>query len=46
VELGVDPGAAILHGENWYFDRDGAVIEFGEFATAGERGRSYDYRVR
>jgi DNA-binding GntR family transcriptional regulator len=44
-ELGVAPGTAILHGENWFFDADGVVIEFGEYVTTGDRGRTYTYRL-
>ena len=45
AELGIEPGTAVLQGENWYLDEDGAVLEFGEYVTAGDRGWSYDYRV-
>jgi DNA-binding GntR family transcriptional regulator len=45
AELSVEPGTAILQGENWFFDEDGAVIEFGEYITANDRTWSYDYRA-
>lgn len=45
AKLGVPAGTAILHGENWFFDADDDVIEYGEYITAGDRGLSYDYSV-
>lgn len=45
AELGVEPGTAVIQGENWFFDQDGAVIEFGEYTTANDRTWSYDYRA-
>lgn len=45
AKLGLPAGTAILHGENWYLDANGDVIEYGEYITAGDRGWSYDYSV-
>jgi DNA-binding GntR family transcriptional regulator len=45
AKLGLTAGTAILHGENWYLDAHGDVIEYGEYITAGDRGWSYDYSV-
>lgn len=43
--LGVEPGAAVLHGQNWFYDRDGLVLEYGEYVSAGDRLRCYEYEV-
>lgn len=29
--LGVDPGAPVLYGQNFWYDQDGDVLEFGEY---------------
>jgi DNA-binding GntR family transcriptional regulator len=45
ARLGIEPGMPVLHGENWYYDDDDVVVEFGEFVTSGTRKQIYDYRV-
>jgi hypothetical protein len=35
----------VLRGRNWFYDSDGAVIEFGEFAFVPGRWTSYDYEI-
>lgn len=42
-DLGVEPGTAVLHGRNWYLDEQGDVVEYGEYASEGDRLRSYEY---
>ena len=44
-DLGVEPGAAILFGRNWFYDADGGVVEYGEYASLGDRLRSYEYLI-
>ena len=41
--LGIEPGTAVLHGLNWYYDAAGAVLEYGEYVSAGDRLRAYEY---
>ncbi|GEM_PF-6865536 len=41
---GIEEGA-VLHGQNWCCDTAGDVIEYGQYLSAGERLRSYEYRV-
>lgn len=43
--LGVESDAAVLYGRNWYYDGAGRVIEYGEYASLGDRLRSYEYSV-
>ncbi len=43
--LGIEAGAAVLHGQNWYYDADGRVLEYGEYVSAGDRLRAYEYVV-
>ncbi|MGI9001967.1 MAG: GntR family transcriptional regulator [Pseudonocardia sp.] len=43
--LHIEVGAAVLHGQNWFYDAAGDVIEYGQYRSAGERLRSYEYRV-
>ncbi|MGI9002970.1 MAG: UTRA domain-containing protein [Pseudonocardia sp.] len=43
--LHIEVGAAVLHGQNWFYDAAGEVIEYGQYRSAGERLRCYDYRV-
>lgn len=38
-------GTAVLHGQNWYYDATGDVLEYGEYVSAGDRLRSYDYMI-
>ncbi len=43
--LRIATGAPVLHGQNWFYDTAGDVIEYGQYRSAGERLRSYEYRV-
>lgn len=43
--LGIERGAPVLHGQNWFYDAEGGVIEYGQYRSVGERLRSYEYRV-
>jgi DNA-binding GntR family transcriptional regulator len=43
--LRIEPGTAVLHGQNWYYDQDGLVLEYGEYVSAGDRLRCYEYEV-
>lgn len=43
--LGIDPGSPVLAGRNWVYDKDGNVIEYGEFTHPAGRWSSYDYQL-
>jgi DNA-binding GntR family transcriptional regulator len=44
-DLALEPGTAVLHGRNWYLDEQGDVVEYGEYASEGDRLRSYEYLI-
>lgn len=41
--LGVEDGSPVRAGENWLFDQDGAVIEYGEYVSVPGRPAAYEY---
>lgn len=44
-ELDVPEGSPVLIGRNWMRDRDGEVIEFGEWASRPTRWATYEYEL-
>jgi DNA-binding GntR family transcriptional regulator len=44
-QLGVPVGSPVLRGRNWYYDTDGAVIEYGESAAAPNVEASIEYTI-
>ena len=44
-DLGLEPGAPVLRGRNWYWDADGGVIEYGESVSKPQRWTAYDYEI-
>lgn len=43
--LGIEVGAPVLLGQNWFYDTAGEVVEYGKYRSSGERLRSYEYRI-
>jgi len=44
-DLGLERGAPVLRGRNWYWDADGGVIEYGESVSKPQRWTAYDYEI-
>jgi GntR family transcriptional regulator len=44
-DLGVDLGAPVFRGRNWYWDAAGGVIEYGESVSIPRRWIAYDYEI-
>ena len=44
-DLGVAPGSPVACGRNWWYGRDGEVIEYGERVSIPGRWSSHRYEI-
>lgn len=45
ADLGVLPGSPVACGRNWWYDAEGNVIEYGEYASVPGRWSSHQYEL-
>lgn len=45
ADLSVEQGSPVLRGRNWVYDQAGEVIEYGEYVSAADRWKCYDYTI-